>query len=369
MESAAVLRRPAVSGKAPKPSSLLSPSVDVLMIGGASILLFVLAYFGIDKNADTSQISWAAFYLAFAVNNPHFMASYLLLYRDKRKEIFTNKRFLWAGIVAPTLIFGYMAACIALQSPKYLSYAVNLMYFTVGWHYIKQIYGTIVVTAARRGYYFTVNESRLLKANLFPVWFMSFINGNLGIREILHYGIGYHTFNFPPQLLDVNYGLMAVSLAVVAFVLFRKWLNDGRLPGWPAMASFAAIYVWYLPSFYHSVFWYLIPFFHSLQYLLFVTTLKKNQYTVEAEAMAADPVARRTFFAKHFFGFFATILVLGFLTFDGIPFMLDQVLPYNKEVFGPQLAMFVFVTFINIHHYFVDNVIWRRDNPALKAYL
>src|SRR4051812_31665969 len=154
------------------------------MIGGLSVLTFAVAYLFVDKTGSTNQISWAAFYLAFLVNNPHFMASYVLLYWDKRKELFTNKRFLWAAIVAPTLILGYMFACIFASSPKYLSYAVNVMYFTVGWHYIKQIYGTVVVTSAKRGYYFTKSESWALKLNLYPVWFMSFINGNLGIREI-----------------------------------------------------------------------------------------------------------------------------------------------------------------------------------------
>jgi hypothetical protein len=369
MDQAAAALRPNVSFKASKPRDLLSPVLDVLMIGGASIALFALSYFGVDKNGDTTQISWAAFYLAFAVNNPHFMASYLLLYRDKRRELLTNPRFFWAAILAPTLIAGYMAGCIFLKSPKYLSYAVNFMYFTVGWHYIKQIYGTVVVTAARRGYFFSLNESRLLKANLFPVWFMSLINGNLGVRELLHYGVGYHTFDLPQWLIPVNYGLLAISLTVVATVVYRKWLATGKLPGWPAVASFAAIYVWYLPTFYHAVFWYLIPFFHSLQYLLFVIALKRNQYLAEAEASTSDAIGQRTFFARHILGFAAAVLVLGFLTFDGIPFMLDHVLPYDRTLFGPQLSMFVFITFINIHHYFIDNVIWRRDNPALKMFL
>jgi hypothetical protein len=368
-ESAAVVLRPTLSPGVRKPTSLLSPALDVLMIGGASLLLFVFAYFGVDKSANISQVSWAAFYLAFAVNNPHFMASYLLLYRDKRRELFSNKRYFWAAFVAPTLVLGYMVACIALESPKYLSYAVNFMYFTVGWHYIKQIYGTMVVTAARRGYYFTVSESRMLKANLFPVWFMSFINGNLGIRELMHYGIGYHTFDIPPVLQYVNYGLLAVSLVGVSYIIGRKWLKDGKLPGWPAIVSFAAIYVWYLPPLYHAAFWYMIPFFHSLQYLLFVITMKRNQYTVEGAAQTSDPVAQRQYFASQFWGFIALILVTGYLTFDGIPYFLDQILPYNQKIFGNQLNMFVFITFINIHHYFIDNVIWRRDNPALKVYL
>ena len=359
-----------IEATAAKPRWLLSPGVDVMMIGGASLLLFLFAYVFIDKNANTTQISWTMFYLAFAVNNPHFAASYVLLYQDKRHELFKHPRFFWAGVVAPLLILGYMGACIVARSPQYLSYAVNVMYFTVGWHYIKQIYGTVVVTAARRGCYFTKTESLWLKTNLFFVWFMSFIGGNLSIREILHYGIGYHTFAFPPKVLTANYVLVGVSLAGVAWLFGRKWLQTGKLPGWPAACSFVAIYVWYLPGLYHALFWFTIPFFHSLQYLLFVTTLKKNEFVAKAAQGGGDGAKARRLFATQAVKFVAIVAAFGFLAFDGLPYFLDTyVLTYDKQVFGPQLAMFVFITFINIHHYFIDNVIWRHDNPALKAYL
>ena len=371
METSAALLRPVPqdAAKSVKTPFLLSPSLDVLLIGGLSILAFAVAYLCVDKQSSTTQISWAAFYLAFAVNNPHFMASYILLYKDKRRELFTNWKFTWAAFVAPALILGYMGVCIAVASPRFLGYAVNFMYFTVGWHYIKQIYGTVVVTNARRGYYFTPNEGRFLKANLYPVWMLSFLNGNLAIRDLLQYGVGYKTFAVPSWLLTVDYVLVAVSLVAVVSVLFRKWIQTGKRPGWAAIASVAAIYVWYLPAAYHPHFWYLIPFFHSLQYLLFVGTMKKNQFTAEAEEASADAAARRAAFAKRFFGFAALVVVLGALTFEWIPDALDAVIPYDHSLFGPTLFMFLFITFINIHHYFIDNVIWRRDNPALKKHL
>ena len=75
---------------------------------------------------------------------------------------------------------------------------------------------------------------------------------------------------------------IALAGAALAVVLFRKWVREGKLPGWPAVLSFAAIYCWYLPSFYHAVFWYMIPFFHSLQYMLFVIAMKKNQFGDES---------------------------------------------------------------------------------------
>jgi hypothetical protein len=59
-------------------------------------------------------------------------------------------------------------------------------------------------------------------------------------------------------------------------------------------------------------------------------------------------------------------VLLGFLGFYGLPFALANLVPYNKAVLGPSLFMFACYIFINVHHYFLDNVMWRRGNPDMK---
>jgi len=60
---------------------------------------------------------------------------------------------------------------------------------------------------------------------------------------------------------------------------------------------------------------------------------------------------------------------LGFLGFMGVPRFIDSVLPYDKRVLGPSLFLFMFYIFINVHHYFLDNVMWRRGNPDVQQYI
>ena len=358
---------------APRPKKapyLLGPTADVLIIGGASLVMAALSWLVVDRSANTSQISWTAFYLAFIINNPHFMASYVLLYWDKRKELLRKPAFLWAAVIAPALIVALLAVGIFAASTTLLGYAVNIMFFTVGWHYIKQIYGTIIVTSVRRGYYLTKIEGQVLKANLFPVWFMSYINGNQAVREQMQYGIGYKTFSIPSWLLDLNYGVLVISLIAVFVMVARKYVREGKLPGLAAVASFAAIYCWYLPQLYHAHFWYMIPFFHSFQYMLFVATIKKNQYAAEAKEVAkGDSVKERLVYLKKYGGFIAVIGVTAALTFKMLPNFLDGNVVYDHKLFGTELFMFCFITFINIHHYFIDNVIWKKDNDLVKKYL
>ena len=359
---------------------LLGKTLDILMVGGASILLFVASWFFIDPTSSTVQISWTAFYLAIVVNNPHFMASYLLLYHDRRDQIFKNIRYFWAAIGAPLLVAGYMGTAVALSSSKLLGYAVNAMYFLVGWHYVKQIYGTLVVSSARQKYYFTPRESLILKLTLFPIWFLSYFNGNQGIRDLLHYGVGYQTLSFPPWVDQLNKGLLVVGIGTIAYIFFTKWARNGRWPSVTGLVSLAAIFIWYLPEVYHPHFWYMIPFFHSLQYMLFVLTLKNNQFWSQAQESVSSNSARlvspaeqiqaiRSSYGTKMIYYLGSIILLGALFFKYIPEALDQRVVYDQTVFGKELFVFLFITFINIHHYFIDNVIWRRDNPMVKKYL
>jgi len=62
-------------------------------------------------------------------------------------------------------------------------------------------------------------------------------------------------------------------------------------------------------------------------------------------------------------------MFLGFFSFWTLPRLLDSSISYNQTIFGGTMFMFIFWIFLNIHHYFIDNVIWRRENPDTKRFL
>ena len=62
-------------------------------------------------------------------------------------------------------------------------------------------------------------------------------------------------------------------------------------------------------------------------------------------------------------------VALGFLGFLGLPEWLGRTIDYDSAIFGPTLFYFCFWTFINVHHYFLDNVMWRKENPETRRYL
>ena len=65
-------------------------------------------------------------------------------------------------------------------------------------------------------------------------------------------------------------------------------------------------------------------------------------------------------------------LALGWALFHGAPGVLDGLLgphptlnPMPEEL-GPTPYLAAVVAVVNIHHYFMDHVIWRRENPDTR---
>ena len=61
--------------------------------------------------------------------------------------------------------------------------------------------------------------------------------------------------------------------------------------------------------------------------------------------------------------------MLGTAGFWWTPNAIDAPGGYERAVFGTTLLLCIGWTFINIHHYFMDSVIGRGDNPETRRYL
>jgi hypothetical protein len=62
------------------------------------------------------------------------------------------------------------------------------------------------------------------------------------------------------------------------------------------------------------------------------------------------------------------LVMAGWLAFEMVPNTLDTAL----GTFGAWHMFFFFTAamlFINVHHYFIDNVLWRFKDPEVRAYL
>jgi len=112
---------------------------------------------------------------------------------------------------------------------------------------------------------------------------------------------------------------------------------------------------------------YLIPALHSLQYFYFVWLMQSNQ----ARAQEGPPTFGRPLRAR--LGMLALCaLGLGWLLFRGAPTLLDELFvpPLRRgqvpDLLGQTPFFAAFFAALNLHHYCMDHVIWRRENPDTR---
>ena len=135
---------------------LLHPVIDFLMVGGLSFISLAFCFlFSWDRPEILSQIGWCFFIAGFLVNFPHFAASYQIFYGDHRKKMFSRWNWTFIGFVLPILIIIYGIVCYTTLSIQGMTLLVHTMFFFVGWHYVKQIFGCVIVLAKKSDYFFT----------------------------------------------------------------------------------------------------------------------------------------------------------------------------------------------------------------------
>jgi hypothetical protein len=342
-------------------------SWEAFLLGGLSILTCLGCWAFADRSASVYTMSQLAFSLAFVFNHPHFLSSYNLLYGDFRGDVLKKPKYFWAAVAVPFALGALLLYCLVAADAAVMGDIVNAMFFLVGWHYIKQVFGCVIVTCARRRMYFSTFERRLLLSNLFCLWALSWLQSQAGNHTFDFYGITYASLGLPEwTLAAASYGVGLTGLAV-AWTWVQKYIREGHAVNSSALMAIAALYVWYLPAFSHPYFAYLIPLFHSLQYLVFVWSFKRNQVTDRIQDM--EGAEQRQAWITQFAGFLLTAAALGALSFEFVPKWLDGQHLFQSAGLGSSPVLAATLLFINIHHYFIDNVIWRSHNGEIKKYL
>lgn len=375
---------PSVSATLPAPRAATSQGtwrsqlVEVLALGGGTLVLFPLLWLsrglaGLD--ASETFIDAFAYHAALVINNPHFAVTYLLFYKDAwnraRGGAFPpsqRARYLFVGLVVPLALLAWAGFALCRGSARTMGSLIELMFFLVGWHYVKQGFGILTVFSARRGFRFTPLERFAVLAHCFAGWAYAWANPASPARAVQEKGVVYLALAHPAWLDQLTGAAFALSALALLAALARRWRNQQQLPPFaPLMAFLVSIWLWTVYSSIDPLMRYLVPALHSIQYLYVVWLFKRNEAReAEGPPLFGKPVALRlTLLAMAAIG-------LAWLLFRGAPTILDGSLVLKSsdgdEASGlgdtPYLAV-IFV-FVNIHHYFMDTVLWRRENPETR---
>ena len=373
--------------------ALTTRFVDFWLLGGASLLAWLVMFgtqgfraaWAIDQHFKNLTVTTAS--LSLLINYPHFLISYKLAY--SRGRAFVTAHW-WQLLVVPAALIATFAFAYAYYSTPVSQLPIfsmlssdlrglgtnaqafsgprlgdllfgltfNVMIFTVGWHYTKQVFGCMMVYAFFDKYRFTPRQRNITKYALLSIWWLNFAQGNQLGGQNNFSQFKYYSFDLPDILVPITAAIVAIGFVAVLYEVFwRNYKERGQRPGVNMVVPFLSLYVWWLPITRQYEFYFLLtPFFHSLQYLAFV-------YKIDDTRLRGlqHPEIRGSVIA------FATI-VAGWLAFEFVPNEVDTALgTFNAW------QMFFFFTaamlFINIHHYFIDNVLWKFRDPEVQKYL
>ena len=376
-----------------EPRALTTRFLDFWLLGGASVAVWLVmivaqqfrASWAVDQHF--KNLTYTAASLSLLVNYPHFLISYQLAYSRGRSFVF---RHWWQLLIVP-------AALAAIFVVAFVEYAVpvarlpllehagrvmdgwgtnarvlsgprlgdvlftgvfDVMVLTVGWHYTKQVFGCMMVYAYFDKYPMSSRQRTITKYALLSIWWLNFAYGNQSGSQNNFSQFKYYSFDLPDILVPIASFICAAGIVLVAYEVF--WKNHVEKGRWPAInmvVPFVSLYVWWLPITRQFEFYFLLtPLFHSLQYLAFVYKMEDTRLRG-----LSHPEIRGTILT-------VGIVLAGWAAFEFVPNEVDTALgTFNAW------QMFFFFTaamlFINIHHYFIDNVLWKFRDPAVQKYL
>lgn len=350
---------------------------EFLVVGGITPLLFPLSWLlrkSIGLDPAELAVGFVMFHAAHVINDPHFAVTYLLFYKDFKARAFGDRfkpaqrlRYLLAGLAVPLSLGAWAITALATRSAFTLGLLIQLMFLLVGWHYVKQGFGVFSVLAARRGVRLLPRERIAVLAHCFAGWAYAWASPADPGREMEEKGVVYMSIAHPPWLEHMTHVVFLSTALPLIWVLFQKWRHEGRLPILtPLTALLCSIWSWSIYTGIDPLVRYMIPALHSVQYLYFVWLLKGN----EARERQGPPWFERSAGVRLAL-LAVSAIALGFFLFHGAPAVLDGALVSRRAVIelgslGPTPYFAAIYAFVNIHHYFMDTVIWRRDNPETR---
>ena len=327
--------------------SILNPTLDFLLAGGLSLIVFVPLL--LSGRTDLVLIgAGAQAWLAATINMPHFMASYRLVYRS-REMILKHK---WASIYVPAILAAYTVVALwqARSSPVLVIVLVSVSSAYLAWHYTGQVWGMMASYAFLAGARFEKSERLLIRT---------------GLRILLAWQVTWFLYTQlrDPTAVRPLYALISAG-TVLAFVLgaigiIKMRRRTGHFPPARALIAWTAIFVWYavLARDPKAIFW--IQIAHALQYLAFPIRVELNRASHQPHESANGP-------AWHMLVYGAGLMAVSLVIARIVPASAMSVV---GNVFGEEpgrAAPILLLMCINIHHYFTDGVIWKISNPEVR---
>jgi hypothetical protein len=331
----------------------VSGPVDFACIGGASLVAFAVIGAAFGSGSVRAEWFWgAAALLTWVCNYPHFAATSHRLYH--RREHMAQ--FPFTAFVVPLLVVAGMVGSFA--SPDVVApFFVKLFLLWSGYHYSGQTVGITLIYARRAGFVATGAARLALSGFVFGTYLTIIARAEAALGEQAYYGIRCPTLGVPKFVAVLAEHSMWVCGAAFLLLAAGWCVRNRRLLPPVVLLPAAAQFVWFIPGGGDPNFAVFVPFFHSLQYLLIAWATHVKERVESAQAAPT-----RSLVLGESVKWGAVIVPVGALLFWMLPHALA-----SSTGTGFQFAAPVVLAGVQIHHFFVDGVIWKLKNPRAAS--
>ena len=322
-------------------SCFVRPWVDPWLAGGISLVFFAVVLAVGPKQVPTAVYAVAGF-LQWIINWPHFSATnFRLLGRAENRREFPLTTYVIPWVVLSAVVASFVYP---------MDVAPHFVKFFMMWspyHFSAQSLGIVLLYARRAGYPIGPWERRALSAFIYGAFLVSTARAESGFTGADYYGMHYSGLGIPDWVATALSVVMYAGLVGFLISVVRRYSKEGKLPPYVLAVVGASQFVWFVVGYHAPLFYLFVPAFHSLQYLLIAWVMEMGEKPVQMKA----PAATVRWYAVNVAG--------GAFLFWGIP----QIVHY----FGTplNLATAVVIAGVQIHHFFVDGVIWKLKNPRV----
>jgi hypothetical protein len=333
----------------PKSIYFFNAPVDIFFIGGSSFLLFFL-FMLFYTEMRTPEVISIAIFLAWLINWPHFSMSTYRLYQNKVNV----QQYPVTAYVIPFIVLGGLFASFAYPAVV-APYYVKLFMLWSPYHFSGQTLGITLIYAMRSGIRFNTWERRVLWWFVFGTYLLSTIRAEVSRDGYQFYGVKYPSFGVPQWLATgAEYAMWVALAAFVVTIVVWCYRNQRILPLIVVLPA-ATQYLWFVQAVYMPSFQEFVPMFHSLQYILVAWGL---QLKLKMDSKNIQP--SKKYAVGETTRWLAVNIAGGALLF--------YFLPKIGVAFGYTSLFSIAVVYaaIQIHHFFVDGVIWKLKNQTVS---
>ncbi len=338
--------------KTPPSPYLVNLPVDFILVGGGSALLFILLPHLYDGPM-TARLLTVSLWLTWLGNWPHISATNHRLYGSRENL----RRYPVTAVAVPLLVL--LGTVGSFLSPQAVApYFVKLTLSWVLYHYCGQTIGISLLYARRAGYTPSPVERTLLVWFIYGTFVCRALWSETSAMPLRYFGVVYPRFGVPVVFSYVAAALTYACLAAFLVVLAVRARRDRRLPPLLYLVPTFTQYVWFFVAGPQLTWVQFVPFFHGVQYLAIAWAMQlkteKEQSDRRGKTWTTRLLTWRTtrWYALNFAGGAALFYVL------------PRVVQHSTGV-GRPFAMAVIFAAVQVHHSFVDGVIWKLRQKSV----